>query len=629
MGSLTVSSVNPQLLNGKARSTQPNLKFGKIFQNGGQIQGAYLDPEPVSHGGLGKIGQELPLVFKDELGIPLMKISPLLNPMKKDLNHGRRLTGFMIKDWKGNDAPVDVYELPPDNGVRRIVLVNDAHFGQFDNLTSDTNVYQSKKTAAKALGDDAGVKAYVFFSKAAAELLSHHQSALGRKVDFVVANDWMTSAALNELDPKVAKDLKKIYFFHNHYDEPRRKTFFEKLGLKIPNGVQKRYQVSLAALGLANADAIIINRHYRDSLTKTELAQGHVFLPTLEAQAAKTVDMHHGILEIDNPRKVNGLREEGFTQLRDPATPQELARFKAQNKQALQKLFKLKEDPEAVVFSFVSRFDPRQKGFGLISDNVKAFLKENPKAQMVLCGIDALPSVELDLISLMKSPELKGRLHYTTERLSLSRRHQVMAGSDFFMMPSLYEPFGLGQLEAMKMGTLPVVTDVDGLKSTSSDPERNTGEKETAWNYGQVAVKAKPFNVPGYRRAFEKSENPPELSDVEEKLMQITEEVVKANGSNDGNGWYKKLMGLREDVLKQKVFTEADQKALDEAKGTYLESLNRAMALAKDSKKFNEARSKAIEYVDKEHTWGAIAKRYYQPFFKKLFPFLDEATKKT
>jgi glycogen synthase len=611
-----------QLNTTAAPTAQPGVRFGQLFKNGTQLLGAYIDPEPVSVGGLGKIGHELPVVFKDELGIPLLKISPLMKPMMKDLKDAKRLASFSVKDWKGEPSQVDAYELAQKDGVRRIVMANDAHFGQFDNLTSDTNVYQSKKTAAKALGPDAGIKAFLFFNKAVGEFLNNHQSTLGRKVDFIIANDWLTGPTLNELNTKVAKETRKIYFFHNHYDEPRRRTFLEKLGVKIPDGMKSLYQTSLSALGLASADKVIINKHYFDSLTKTDLAKDWAFLPFLKAQAGKTVDMHHGILETDNPRTVPGLKIEGFTPLKDPVTPEEVARFKAVNKKALQKALNLNQDPGAVVFSFVNRFDPLQKGFGLVTDTVKTFMKANPKAQMVLCGSEPTASIEAELQSLAKTPELRGRFYYTTERTSLNRRHQVMAGSDFFLMPSIYEPFGLSQLEAMKMAAIPIVMDVDGLKSTTSDPERNNGQKERAWDYGQIAIKAKSYNVPGYRRAFEKAENPPELSDVEEKLMKFTDKM-KADKSGDGNGWAKELLDLREDIIFKKVFTPDDQKALDEARQTFRETLDRAMTLGSDAKKMNQARVSAIQYVDKEHTWSVIAKRYYEPLMKSLFPFLE------
>ncbi|TMB66367.1 MAG: glycosyltransferase [Deltaproteobacteria bacterium] len=55
--------------------------------------------------------------------------------------------------------------------------------------------------------------------------------------------------------------------------------------------------------------------------------------------------------------------------------------------------------------------------------------------------------------------------------------HQIEAGADIFLMPSLYEPCGLNQMFSLKYGTIPLVRAVGGLKDTVDDydPEKRTG----------------------------------------------------------------------------------------------------------------------------------------------------------
>jgi starch synthase len=57
-----------------------------------------------------------------------------------------------------------------------------------------------------------------------------------------------------------------------------------------------------------------------------------------------------------------------------------------------------------------------------------------------------------------------------------SLAHQVYAGADLFLMPSLFEPCGLGQLIALQYGTLPIVRETGGLNDTVQSYNESTGE---------------------------------------------------------------------------------------------------------------------------------------------------------
>ncbi|MEL0628091.1 glycogen synthase GlgA [Psychromonas aquatilis] len=130
------------------------------------------------------------------------------------------------------------------------------------------------------------------------------------------------------------------------------------------------------------------------------------------------------------------------------------------------------EVSDVPMFGMVCRLTD-QKGFGLILPVLERFLKHN--VQFVLIG-SGDPSITGQLNAL--SEHYKDRFKFIntySNRLS----HLVEAGSDFFLMPSIFEPCGLNQLYSLAYGTLPIVRAVGGLKDTvidyDQDPDNANG----------------------------------------------------------------------------------------------------------------------------------------------------------
>lgn len=154
----------------------------------------------------------------------------------------------------------------------------------------------------------------------------------------------------------------------------------------------------------------------------------------------------------------------------DPATDKALAaRFsasapapKAENKQALQRQLGLPADAAAPVFGMITRL-AAQKGLDLvatIADDLVAL-----GGQLVVLGTgDRAFHEQFEALGRRHPKALAIRLAFDDV---LARR--IYAGSDLFLMPSRFEPCGLGQMIAMRYGAIPVVRKTGGLADTVSE----------------------------------------------------------------------------------------------------------------------------------------------------------------
>ncbi len=135
---------------------------------------------------------------------------------------------------------------------------------------------------------------------------------------------------------------------------------------------------------------------------------------------------------------------------------------KGQCKAALQRLLGLSVEPTAPLLGVVARL-AEQKGVDLIVNAAPALLLEG--CQLALLG-DGDPRYVERLRELAdRFPGRVGLMFGFDEGLA----HQIEAGADLFLMPSLYEPSGLNQLYSMRYGTPPVVRATGGLADTVTD----------------------------------------------------------------------------------------------------------------------------------------------------------------
>jgi starch synthase len=153
------------------------------------------------------------------------------------------------------------------------------------------------------------------------------------------------------------------------------------------------------------------------------------------------------------------------------------------NKAALQRRYNLPERADLPVFGLVSRF-AGQKGLDILAEVLPHLLQL--EAQFVFLGTGE-PHYEELLSSLARRfPDKMGVSLAFDNPLA----HLIYAGSDMFLMPSRYEPCGLGQIISLRYGTIPVVRSTGGLADTITDfkPESREGNGFAFEDYSAAAL---------------------------------------------------------------------------------------------------------------------------------------------
>ncbi len=135
---------------------------------------------------------------------------------------------------------------------------------------------------------------------------------------------------------------------------------------------------------------------------------------------------------------------------------------KEKNKYYLQKKMHLTVDSRIPLFSYTARL-VWQKGLGILLASFSQLARL--PLQLVVLGTG-----DRDVIDTMNSYSRKfpGKITIV-DKYEEPLAHELFAASDFFLMPSIFEPCGLTQLMGMAYGVVPIVNPVGGLKDTVRD----------------------------------------------------------------------------------------------------------------------------------------------------------------
>jgi starch synthase len=306
---------------------------------------------------------------------------------------------------------------------------------------------------------------FIFFSRAIPELCR----VLNFRPDIIHCNDWQTglvplyvrtlSANVEEL-----RRARTVFTVHNlgyqgvfwHWDMGLTGLSWDVF---TPEGIEFWGKMNLLKAGLVYSDVVsTVSATYSREIQTPEYGHG------LDGVLRKRSPDLYGI--------VNGIDYDAWDPAKDPALPKAYSAARPSGKQkckeALQKQLKLPRVP-APVLGMVTRLSD-QKGLDILMDALPRILAR--KCQLIILGTgDERYHRLLTEASEGHSDQMRVLLKYDD---ILARR--IYAGSDLFLMPSRYEPCGLGQMHALRYGTVPVVRRTGGLADTVVNYNARTGK---------------------------------------------------------------------------------------------------------------------------------------------------------
>ncbi|MGB9824774.1 MAG: glycogen synthase GlgA [Candidatus Hydrothermia bacterium] len=437
-------------------------------------------------GGLADVASSLPKALKKQ-GIDIVLVMPYYKRFVDKTGFNIRETDYAFEvklanvNYKGKFYVTQLSEVP-------VYLLENDFFYDRDNLYGTST------------GDypDNGIR-FGFFCYGILEL-----AKFLKDIDILHLNDWQTGLAplIKLRKYEELKSIKTLISIHNlAYQGIFEKKILEDLNLGYEDfhmdGVEFFGKVNFLKAGIVYSDFInTVSPTYAQEIQTPEYGCG------LDGILRKKRDVLFGILngidyEVWNPEK--------DSELYFNYSANNLFEGKQINKLKLLEEIGLK-DAQKPLFGIVSRL-AEQKGFDLFPSIIEHIAKENLNMVVLGAGDKVYQDMFLDISKRYSNIFVKIGFDPV-----LAKR--IYASSDFFLMPSKYEPCGLGQLIAMRYGTIPVVRSTGGLKDTVKDIDQG--------GYGVVFENYEPLELlKGIKRAISLYENKKLFEECVRKVFSL------------------------------------------------------------------------------------------------------------
>jgi starch synthase len=420
---------------------------------------AILSPEAVPFakvGGLADVSGALPKALQAE-GVECCLIVPLYDSIdRQGLKIFEESLGLF---WRGKTPHIRVWQSDERNAPTYFI---------------DAPHYFNR---GKIYGDNDDPERFAFFCRAAIALTRK----LDKPVDVLHCNDWQTGFAAVEMNRLRKADeffaqTKILLSIHNlAYQglfDPRDLWwlgFGDERDLFMSNNA-----ASALKAGVMAADALsTVSPRYAREIQTPEQGYGLDWL--MRTRSDRLAGITNGVdYEVWNPGTDADIAA-NFTS-DDLSGKQEC-------KRDLLERFGLPIESERPIIAIISRL-VGQKGYDLIRQAAHRMLETGAFFIALGAGakeyedfLQSLHDAHPDRVGVYKG--------FAGEPLA----HQIEAGADLFLMPSLYEPCGLNQMYSMRYGTVPVVRATGGLDDTVKNFDPQTG-KGTGFKFGPYSAAA-------------------------------------------------------------------------------------------------------------------------------------------
>jgi len=395
-------------------------------------------------GALQKLGHKVIVVMPlyQRIDRAKFKIEPILSPV------GVWMGG--AEEWctvygTSNADGVPVYFIEFANYFDRVGLYHDDEFNDYlDNP-----------------------RRFAFLSRAALQFCKD----IGFKPDIIHAHDWQTALAPAYLkiwhwDDQVLGAAASVLTIHNiGYQGKYPARDYAYTGLQSGNFTSRKFEdhgaMNYLKGGIHYADMVnTVSPSYARETRTPELGYGMAMYLNDKG------DHYLGIL--------NGVDYDDWNPATDALIPQTYTTNdlsgKAVCKRVLQERLDLEIEEGVPIVGVVSRFVD-QKGLDLLAAAIEPIVN-NMRVQFAILGSgDKGLEWYFGGLPARYSGRIGSFIGYNNELA-----HLIEAGSDFFVMPSRYEPCGLNQIYSLKYGTLPVVRATGGLDDTVEQYNEATGD---------------------------------------------------------------------------------------------------------------------------------------------------------